>query len=124
MREAIETREGIDSSGEIIKLGRYCPWKEHLYELEQELSIPQQIKFCLYEVDFTRYPKDSTCRSFENMWEMAPSVMDLSTGQTGWHALCSNQSIHSHRSLIVSLLQPEFSVAMLKQTAKNIHPLA
>lgn len=70
MREAIETREGIDSSGEIIKLGRYCPWKEHLYELEQELNIPQQIKFCLYEVGFTRYPKGPSCRSFEDIWQI------------------------------------------------------
>ena len=50
VQEAIETRTGVDQSGEIIKLSHYCPWKEHLYELEQELSLPQQIKFCLYEV--------------------------------------------------------------------------
>ena len=70
MREAIETRKGIDSSGEIIKLGRYCPWKEHLYELEQELNIPQQIKFCLYEVGSTCYLKGSSCRSFEDIWQI------------------------------------------------------
>ena len=50
VREAIETRQEVDGSGEIIKLSRYCPWKEHLYELEQELSVDPPIKFCLYEV--------------------------------------------------------------------------
>ena len=50
MREALETRREVDGSGEIIKLSRYCPWKEHLYELEQELSVDPLIKFCLYEV--------------------------------------------------------------------------
>ena len=50
VREALETRQEVDGSREIIKLSRYCPWKEHLYELEQELSIEPLIKFCLYEV--------------------------------------------------------------------------
>ena len=50
VREALETRREVDGSGEIIKLSRYCPWKEHLYELEQELSVDPLIKFCLYEV--------------------------------------------------------------------------
>lgn len=50
MREAIETRAKVDESGKIMKLEHYCPWKEHLYELEEELSLPQKIKFCLYKV--------------------------------------------------------------------------
>lgn len=61
VREAIETRAEVDESGEIIKLAHYCPWKEHLYELEEELSLPQQIKFCLYEVWRTPSPKRSSC---------------------------------------------------------------
>ncbi|CAL5220512.1 g2544 [Coccomyxa viridis] len=51
VREAIETRKEVDQSGEIMKLAHYCPWKEHLYELEKEFDLPQQIKFCLYEDD-------------------------------------------------------------------------
>ena len=50
VKEAIETRQEVDDSWEIIKLSRYCPWKEHLYELEQELSVDPPIKFCIYEV--------------------------------------------------------------------------
>lgn len=50
MKEAIETRMEVDGSGEIMKLGRYCPWKDHLYELEDELNVQPKLKFCIYEV--------------------------------------------------------------------------
>lgn len=52
MREAIETRMEVDESREIMKLAHYCPWKEHLYELEQELNVQPPLKFCLYEVRY------------------------------------------------------------------------
>ena len=60
VREAIESRMEVDQSGEIMKLSHYCPWKEHLYELEKELSLPQQIKFCLYEVWDSSPPENRT----------------------------------------------------------------
>ena len=34
----------------MIELANYCPWKEHLYDLEAEVGIEGQIKFCLYQV--------------------------------------------------------------------------
>ena len=64
MREALETRQEVDGSGEIIKLSRYCPWKEHLYELEHELSVNPLIKFCLYEVRASMSPAPKRQRSF------------------------------------------------------------
>ena len=50
MKAAIEKREKIDSSGEIIHLEQSCPWKEHLYDLEEEMELKKPIKYCLYEV--------------------------------------------------------------------------
>ncbi len=50
VQEAIEKRSEVDSSGEIIRLPRVCPWKEHLYDLEQELALDKPLKFCIYEV--------------------------------------------------------------------------
>lgn len=39
----------VDPSGEIIELeGGGCPWKEHLFELEQDLKIEPPIKFVIY----------------------------------------------------------------------------
>lgn len=39
----------VDPSGEIIELeGGGCPWKEHLFELEEELKIEVPIKFVIY----------------------------------------------------------------------------
>ncbi|SCW04309.1 LAFE_0H10704g1_1 [Lachancea fermentati] len=49
VQKAIEERYSIDSSGRIIKLQQFCPWKEHLYEVEKELGIAGQILFVLFE---------------------------------------------------------------------------
>ncbi|OQS06411.1 hypothetical protein THRCLA_01540 [Thraustotheca clavata] len=45
---ALANRFTLHASGEIITLP-YCPWKSHLYDIEQELLIAGQIKFVLYE---------------------------------------------------------------------------
>lgn len=47
---SLQNRHEVDSSGEIIQLPTYAPWKDHIYDLEEELSISPLIKFCLYEV--------------------------------------------------------------------------
>ena len=64
VREALETRQEVDDSREIIKLLRYCPWKEHLYELEQEFGVDPPIKFCLYEVPVSSSHAPKRQRSF------------------------------------------------------------
>lgn len=39
----------VDSSGEIVELAKGgCPWKEHLYHLESELSPTVAITFVIY----------------------------------------------------------------------------
>lgn len=50
VRGAIERRLEVDGSGEIFRLDTFCPWKAHLYELEEELALPTPLKFCIYEV--------------------------------------------------------------------------
>ena len=50
VKEALEQRAGVDPSGQVIKLNTFCPWKEHLHELEEEMGIGGTVKYCLYEV--------------------------------------------------------------------------
>lgn len=39
----------VDPSGKIVELAQGgCPWKEHLYHLESELSPPVVITFVIY----------------------------------------------------------------------------
>lgn len=38
----------IDESGEIIKLEQSCPWSEHLFVLESNMTVHTNIKFVLY----------------------------------------------------------------------------
>ena len=39
----------IDESGKILKLEKYCPWKEHLFQLEEENDLGDDIKYVLYQ---------------------------------------------------------------------------
>ncbi|BAT78876.1 hypothetical protein LR48_Vigan04g082900 [Vigna angularis] len=49
--ESLAVRESVDSSGEIIKLTRPCPWKLHIHELEEEMKISPSIKYVIYPDD-------------------------------------------------------------------------
>lgn len=49
VEEALAQRFKVDSSGEIVELAKGgCPWKEHLYHLESELSPTVAITFVIY----------------------------------------------------------------------------
>ncbi|KAF6147517.1 hypothetical protein GIB67_014656 [Kingdonia uniflora] len=47
--ECLQARKDVDSSGEIMTLNRFCPWKLHIYELEEEIKIDPSIKYVLYQ---------------------------------------------------------------------------
>ncbi|KAH1112814.1 hypothetical protein GLYMA_04G232300v4 [Glycine max] len=50
--DSLAARESVDSSGEIVKLNRSCPWKLHIHELEEEMKISPSIKYVLYPILF------------------------------------------------------------------------
>ena len=49
VEEAIQTRESVYQSGEIIKLKQFCPWKSHLYDIEDANHITGIIKFVIFQ---------------------------------------------------------------------------
>ena len=49
--EDLQNRTQIDPSGQIMKLTSFCPWKDHLHQLESELGASGQVKYVLYEDD-------------------------------------------------------------------------
>lgn len=49
INDAIEKRMEISKTGEIIKLEKPCPWKDHLFEIEQEKSLDGIIKFVIFQ---------------------------------------------------------------------------
>lgn len=51
VKEAIKNRHSVYRSGEIIILEHRCPWKDHLQDLEEEMGIVGEIKFCLFQDD-------------------------------------------------------------------------
>ncbi|KAF6136214.1 hypothetical protein GIB67_036892 [Kingdonia uniflora] len=48
--ECLEARRDVDPNGEIMTLNRFCPWKLHLFELEEETKIDPSIKYVLYQI--------------------------------------------------------------------------
>ncbi|KAF8379962.1 hypothetical protein HHK36_027428 [Tetracentron sinense] len=53
--ESLAARGDIDPSGEIMVLTRFCPWKLHLFELEEEMKINPLIKYVLYQDDRSKH---------------------------------------------------------------------
>lgn len=47
VEKAVENRFNVHSSGEIIELERFCPWQEHLREIEKEIG-GIEIKYALF----------------------------------------------------------------------------
>ncbi|KFH02123.1 putative GAMM1 protein [Toxoplasma gondii VAND] len=46
--DAVQERTKVHSSGRIVKLKQWCPFQEHLHEIEAELQLDYPILFCLY----------------------------------------------------------------------------
>ncbi|EGW34828.1 uncharacterized protein SPAPADRAFT_57919 [Spathaspora passalidarum NRRL Y-27907] len=49
VQDAFDQRFEVDKSGEILVLSQFCPWKEHLYAIEQENNAEGEIKFVLFK---------------------------------------------------------------------------
>ena len=41
----------VDPSGAIVKLNSFCPWKEHLHQLEGEMGVEGRVKYVVSEDD-------------------------------------------------------------------------
>ncbi|NXX67468.1 MYG1 protein, partial [Spizella passerina] len=49
VEEAVRRRLEVDSSGQVLELSQGgCPWKEHLFQLERELALPQPLLLVLF----------------------------------------------------------------------------
>ncbi|XP_065510424.1 MYG1 exonuclease [Caloenas nicobarica] len=49
VEEAVRKRFQVDASGVVLELpGGGCPWKEHVFRLEQELALPDPLQLVLY----------------------------------------------------------------------------
>ncbi|KAL8150310.1 hypothetical protein V2J09_020118 [Rumex salicifolius] len=49
--KCFSARNEVDPSGEIVVLDTFCPWKLHLFELEEEMKIDPPVKYILYQDD-------------------------------------------------------------------------
>ncbi|PNW87344.1 hypothetical protein CHLRE_02g118900v5 [Chlamydomonas reinhardtii] len=49
--ESLAARHSVHPSGKIILLLEYCPWKDHLYDLERESGCVGEVLYCVYQDD-------------------------------------------------------------------------
>lgn len=49
VEQAFKERASVDESQQILVLNQFCPWKEHLYEIEKENNAQGSIKFVLFK---------------------------------------------------------------------------
>lgn len=50
VEKALQNRKQFHPSGEIMVLDQFCPWKDHLYDLEAELGLEEPlVKYCLFQ---------------------------------------------------------------------------
>lgn len=49
VEKAISSRLDVDPKGRIIVLETSCPWKQHLFDLEEELQIQGQIQYAIFK---------------------------------------------------------------------------
>ncbi|XP_076184049.1 MYG1 exonuclease isoform X2 [Ptiloglossa arizonensis] len=54
VQEAIEKRFEVDPSGEIVEIGQYVPWVQHLLTIEKELNIQPSLKYVIYKSSYYR----------------------------------------------------------------------
>ncbi len=47
VKESLEQRLQVHPGGQVVKLVRFCPWKDHLYDLEKELGLDKPILYVL-----------------------------------------------------------------------------
>lgn len=72
VEEALEDRYNVHPSGEIINLSQICPWKDHLFDLENEKGLVGVAKYVLFCSSATDYrvicvpnkPGSFVCRKF------------------------------------------------------------
>jgi len=48
VQEAFEKRTEVDPSGEILVLPTFCPWSEHLFEVEKQHNVVGVVKYVLF----------------------------------------------------------------------------
>lgn len=46
--EAVKDRFNFHPSGRVIFLNRHCPYNDHVYDIEEQLNIKDEIFFCIY----------------------------------------------------------------------------
>eukprot|EP00755_Sulcionema_specki_P022344 Sspe_Gene.76283::Locus_47662_Transcript_1_1_Confidence_1.000_Length_1025::g.76283::m.76283 len=46
--EAVQNRGECHSSGKVVALKQFCPWEEHLFDIERELKVTDELLYILF----------------------------------------------------------------------------
>lgn len=134
VEEALTQRLQVDPSGEIIELAKGgCPWKEHLYHLESELSPPVTIAFVIYTDQAGQWrvqcvPKE--LHSFQSRLPLPESwrglrdeALDQVSGIPGCVFVHASGFIGGHRTREGALSMARATLAQRPALTSPSHPL-
>eukprot|EP00955_Chlamydomonas_euryale_P049533 354275-Chlamydomonas_euryale.AAC.1 len=63
VKAALQAMPSVDPSCQIMRLDTVCPWKEHLYDLENEMGLAKPVLFCLFEDTREKKWRIQVCRA-------------------------------------------------------------
>jgi len=83
VEEAMRGRAEVHPGGQVVRLPQYCPWKEHLYDLEKDLAVERPILYVLYTDQSGKWRIQCVSKSpgsFENRKSMPAAWAGLRDG--------------------------------------------
>lgn len=120
VEKAVENRFNVHASGEILELTRFCPWQEHLREIEKEVG-GIEIKYVLfkggeedYRVQCVPVKEGSfVCRKFLNKkwFGIRDSELEAVSGIEGIKFCHSTGFIGGHKTRDGTLKMAELSLS-------------
>lgn len=120
VEKAVENRFNVHASGDILELTRFCPWQEHLREIEKEVG-GVEIKYVLfkggdedYRVQCVPVKEGSfVCRKFLNKkwFGIRDSELEAVSGIEGIKFCHSTGFIGGHKTRDGTLKMAELSLS-------------
>jgi len=123
VEEAVGKRKSVHPSGKIVELTKYCPWADHLHDIERDMGIEGQLLYVIYSDPNSIFrvqcvPKDKgsfvSRLPLAEAWQgLRDKALDKVTGIEGGIFVHANGFIagHNTRAGVISLATSTMAMA-------------
>lgn len=122
VKKALDEREKVDASGQIVVFNSGCPWKEHLFQLEKEAGLAKPLLYVLYPDNANKWriqcvparPDSFECRKAlpERWCGVRDDALSELTGVPGCIFVHANGFIGGAQTYESALKLAQMSIAM------------